>query len=57
MPRYDYKCKKCEAHEVIVHDFHATDTHECPMCGETMYKVISPTPAVFKAKGFYKTGG
>lgn len=55
MPRYDYKCKKCQAHEVVVHDFHSTDTHDCPMCGEIMHKVISPTAVVFRGSGFYRT--
>lgn len=57
MPRYDYKCKVCGAHEVIAHGFHDEGTHDCFMdnCGGTMSKVYSPTPAIFNASGFYKT--
>ena len=59
MPRYDYKCKVCGAHEIIVHGFHADEIHECPTenCSGVMAKVYSPTPAHFKGSGFYKTGG
>jgi putative FmdB family regulatory protein len=57
MPRYDYKCKECGAHEIIAHSFYADEQHECPMENwkGIMRKVISPTPAIFNAPGFYKT--
>ena len=59
MPRYDYKCKVCGAHEVIAHGFHDEPAQECFMenCNGTMYKVISPAAVIFNASGFYKTGG
>ena len=59
MPRYDYKCKKCGAHEIVAHGFHDEGQHDCFLdsCDGTMHKVISATPAIFKATGFYKTGG
>lgn len=57
MPRYDYKCKACGAHEIIAHGFYADEKHDCPMenCNGTMEKVFSPTPVHFKGSGFYKT--
>jgi putative FmdB family regulatory protein len=57
MPRYDYKCKECGAHEIIAHSFYADEQHECLMetCNGIMHKVISPTPTHFKTGGFYST--
>jgi putative FmdB family regulatory protein len=57
MPRYDYKCKECGAHEIIAHSFYADEQHECPNCKGIMHKVINPTPTHFKGSGFYSTGG
>lgn len=59
MPRYDYKCFKCGAYEIIAHDFHAEDQHSCSMdnCNGIMQKLISPASVHFKGTGFYKTGG
>lgn len=54
-PRYDYKCPNCKAHQVVVHDFHATDEFTCPECESIMRRVISVTPVHFKGSGFYKT--
>lgn len=57
MPRYDYKCKQCGAHEVIAHGFHDEGSHECFLdsCNGIMVKVISPITTIFNAPGFYKT--
>jgi len=57
LPRYDYKCKVCGAHEVIAHGFHDVPYQTCFMdgCDGVMNKVISPTAVIFNAPGFYKT--
>ena len=55
MPRYDYKCPKCKAFQVVVHDFHASDTYECAECGDLMERVISAPAVIFRGSGFYKT--
>jgi putative FmdB family regulatory protein len=57
MPRYDYKCKVCGAHEVIAHGFHDEGDHDCfdATCNGTMQKVYTPTAVIFNAPGFYKT--
>jgi putative FmdB family regulatory protein len=57
MPRYDYKCKKCGAHEIISHGFHDEGEHSCfdETCDGLMGRVISPTPVIFRGSGFYKT--
>ena len=54
-PRYDYKCPKCKAYQVVVHDFHSTDVIDCPECGDVMEKQISLPAVHFKGTGFYKT--
>lgn len=54
-PRYDYKCPKCKAYQIIVHDFHSTDVQTCPECGDVMQKQYSVPGVVFRGSGFYKT--
>lgn len=56
-PRYDYKCKECGAHEVVAHGFDDEGPHECfqETCSGTMRRVISASPVIFNASGFYKT--
>jgi len=56
-PRYDYRCKKCKAYEIITHSFESDDQHGCAMegCDGMMNKVISPILTIFKGPGFYKT--
>lgn len=57
MPKYDYKCDKCE--EVIeivksMSDDHPTDCE----CGGHLSLVWNSAPGItFKGSGFYKTGG
>lgn len=57
MPRYDYKCKVCGAHEVVAHGFNDEGPHKCfdETCNGTMHKVISAAAVIFNAPGFYKT--
>ena len=57
MPRYDYKCKECGAHEIRTHGFHDTPKQDCFMdnCNGIMEKVISPVGVIFNGSGFYKT--
>jgi predicted nucleic acid-binding Zn ribbon protein len=56
VPKYDYECP---GEEVII-EFELAFEHEAPRCntcGATMRRVYTATPAIFKASGFYKTGG
>lgn len=56
MPVYLFKCYECNEHQNVYFGFH--DKHEVTCeCGRPMSKVIGATPAIFKASGFYKTGG
>lgn len=57
MPRYDYKCKVCGAHEIISHGFHEEGPHDCfvDTCDGLMSKVYTPTAVIFNGQGFYRT--
>ena len=41
MPRYDYKCKRCENVEEIIHGFDIEHSFHCVECGKEMTKLIS----------------
>ena len=41
----------------IQQGFHDGTIPSCPLCGNNMSKVFSPTPVHFRGTGFYKTGG
>lgn len=56
MPMYDYKCPICNTtRELELSMEH--DLVRCQDCGAQANRIWTPTPTVFKAKGFYKTGG
>ena len=56
MPKYDYKCEKCEGTFEVVKSMVDPHPTECE-CGGKLSQVFSPTPVTFKGSGFYKTGG
>jgi len=41
VPRYDYKCKRCENVEEIIHGFDIEHSFHCVECGKEMTKLIS----------------
>ena len=41
MPRYDYKCNRCESVEEIIHGFNDEHSFHCVDCGQAMSKLIS----------------
>lgn len=51
MPRYDYKCGKCENIEEHVHSMKETPEIKCSECGEVMERMISRNFAGFSIKG------
>ncbi len=57
MPRYTYKCSKCEHIGDIIHKMDDTFVGvKCDRCGKgKLKKVIQAAPVVFKGSGFYKT--
>ena len=59
MPIYEFECdnEKCECNVHIEKEISITKAQEleCPFCGESMRKVYSSVPAIFKGSGFYST--
>lgn len=54
MPRYEYKCKKCDKSFEVVHGIN--ENHEkCKYCGGPVRRVFHPVGIVFKGSGFYAT--
>lgn len=55
MPTYEFRCKTDKSLLEIQQGFYDNTIPNCPLCGEEMSKVISATPVIFNASGFYKT--
>lgn len=54
MPRYEYKCKKCESVFEVVHGINES-LDKCSTCGGELRRVFHPVGIVFKGSGFYST--
>lgn len=54
MPRYEYKCRECDASFEVVHGIHDT-VESCEKCGGKVRRVFHPVGIVFKGSGFYAT--
>jgi putative FmdB family regulatory protein len=55
MPIYSYKCTNCDHRFEARQRFSDDPLSECPVCGSTIRKVITPVGIVFKGSGFYVT--
>lgn len=56
MPTYDYKCQNCEEVFEIFQKITEPPLRECPVCGETLQRLISGGAGIiFKGNGFYTT--
>ncbi|UCG25406.1 MAG: FmdB family transcriptional regulator [Chloroflexota bacterium] len=55
MPTYSYKCTNCDHRFEARQRFSDDPLTECPVCGSTIRKVITPVGIVFKGSGFYVT--
>ena len=55
MPTYEYKCNVCGGTQELTKSFEDDSLPTC--CQVSMERVWSATPVIFKASGFYKTGG
>lgn len=51
MPRYDYKCSKCEQIEEHLHSMKESPEIKCSSCGGSMERQIAPNFAGFNIKG------
>lgn len=54
MPRYEYKCKKCDKSFEETHGINDT-VESCKFCGGEVRRVFHPVGIVFKGSGFYAT--
>jgi putative FmdB family regulatory protein len=54
MPRYEYKCKKCDRNFEVVHGID-DNVEACESCGGEVRRVFHPVGIVFKGSGFYAT--
>ncbi len=54
MPRYEYKCKKCDRAFEVTHGINDT-VESCEECGGDVRRVFHPVGIVFKGSGFYAT--
>ena len=54
VPRYEYKCKKCNKSFDVVHGIDETE-EACEQCGGPVRRVFHPVGLVFKGPGFYAT--
>lgn len=54
LPRYDYKCKKCDRNFEVTHGIH-DKVDSCEECGGEVRRVFHPVGIVFKGSGFYAT--
>ncbi|MBN2169556.1 MAG: hypothetical protein JW738_09955 [Actinobacteria bacterium] len=54
MPRYEYKCKKCNKSFEETHGINDS-VESCKYCGGEVRRVFHPVGIVFKGSGFYAT--
>ena len=55
MPLYEYRCLQCASVFEFLQKFSDPPLKECPKCGGTLKKVLSPPALQFKGSGFYIT--
>jgi len=54
MPRYEYRCKKCDNTFEVVHGIDDS-VEACQSCGGEVRRIFHPLGIVFKGSGFYAT--
>jgi putative FmdB family regulatory protein len=54
LPRYEYKCKKCDRNFEVTHGIN-DKVESCEECGGEVRRVFHPVGIVFKGSGFYAT--
>ena len=55
MPLYEYRCLQCASVFEFLQKVSDPPLKECPKCGGTLKKVLSPPALQFKGSGFYIT--
>ena len=56
VPTYEYECDRHGKFEEVHSIASMPDVAKCPQCTKPAKRIYDPTPVIFKAKGFYKTG-
>ncbi len=55
MPKYQYRCEKCEQEFEVTQSIHDKPLSDCPTCKGEIYRVISSNVGIaFKGTGFHK---
>ena len=55
MPRYDYRCVKCDNHFELRQSFSEAGKGTCPVCSGEGQRVYHAVPVIYKGSGFYTT--
>ena len=55
MPRYDYRCAKCEHEFELTQSFSEAGSGTCPQCSGRGQRVYHAVPVIYKGSGFYTT--
>ncbi|MQG25883.1 MAG: FmdB family transcriptional regulator [SAR202 cluster bacterium] len=55
MPRYDYKCTKCENEFELTQSFSEAGKGTCPDCSGEGRRIFHSVPVIYKGSGFYTT--
>lgn len=55
MPLYEYRCRQCTSVFEFLQKASDPPIKECPKCGGSLKKVLSPPALRFKGSGFYIT--
>lgn len=57
MAIYEYKCSQGHMYEEERPMTEKQKVIDCPTCGERLSRIFTSNGVIFKAKGFYSTGG
>jgi|SRR6266508_544617 len=55
MPIYEYRCKKCNAHQEVLLRASDKPPKRCKKCGGALEKLVSTSAIQFKGEGWYVT--
>jgi putative FmdB family regulatory protein len=55
MPIYEYLCPSCNHEFELRQSFYDKCKVTCPRCQNSVKRIISPVPIIFKGSGFYVT--
>ena len=55
MPRYDYRCTRCDHRLELRQSFSADPVADCLECGAPSQRQIHAPPVIFKGSGWYVT--